>query len=595
MIKSSYRHWLVSGLVCLVQMISACDADKSKENEEENEATGSCAEGTVKCGQGWVTSFSTDSTEIDFKDAPAGAEFVVMPYVIGDATKVEGSTEEKFEVTLDPGPTAASGLRLTTIKDDALALRERSYDWQALDADRRHLVHSFRPELGDAQAPGFWETARRVDRALATMDGWSLAPGQPGPVEASYREALQQPRRSMRSLRNLAAASCPQAGDEVVVPYGNRSSKDVAVKEASDETDFCYVVVSDPVTESDSAAIKASVKEVLRRFKSASFYNDTFQPIGEFTFKPFVIIVAFDDQTVWPDASTSPGLQGAGFYVPHTAEDAGAPTLYMAADFSKVVGGPKADDVTSKPIWHATIAHEMQHAVMDYYRGRQEKRAETAALDESIAHFFEDLFGYGAERFSFPTDFFALFPYGSQAFMSSGNSDKADRGAGQAFLYYLTSQKGGFTKDADGYISGGDGLKYLIEVVKNSTQAGTVNLAAKHGGTWIETVGNYLGALILDGTAVPGIADKYKVAEPITGVKDLNGNATKTFGMRYNLFGGLVDRFKDYEAVTAMQKFELHFYETKPVKVTLTKSGQKLKVSLSAEQPGSAVSVVRIK
>lgn len=589
MTKYSCRYLFASGLFVLSQLISACGGDKDKEKE------GACAEGTVKCGQGWVTPFTGETTEIDFKDAPVGAEFVVMPYALGDVTKIEGATAETFEVTLNDGVTA--GLRFTTIADDALNLKESHYDWQALDADRRHLVRSFRPELGEAQTPGFWETVQRVDRALANLNGSQNLLGQPGPVERSYRQALQQPRRQRRSLHNLLAPSCPQAGDEIVAPSGPKSSRDVAVKEASDETDFCYVVVSTPVTEPDSAAIKASVKEVLRRFKSTNFYNDTFAPVGEFTFKPFVIIVAFDDNTVWPDAQNVGQFQGAGFYITHTTDDLGAPTLYMAADFSKVVGGPQASDSSSKPIWHATIAHEMQHAVIDYYRGRQEKRAETAALDESIAHFFEDLFGYGSERFSFPKDFFSLFPSGIQAFMSSSVSEKADRGAGQAFLYYLTSQKGGFTKDSDGYVSGGDGLKYLIEVVKNSSRSGTINLAEKFGGNWLETVGNYLGALVLDGTAVSGIEKQYKVAEPLTGVKDLNGNANKTFGMHYNLFGGLVDRFNDYEAVTATNgpKFELSFYQTKPVKVTLTKAGEKLKVKLSAEQQSAAVSVVRIK
>jgi hypothetical protein len=587
--------------MALTQGMVACgeDGGDKKDEETEDDGDGGCEDGSESCaGHGWVTPATGASAEIDFKDAEAGAEFIVMPFATGDTATVEGATAETFDVTLEPVKAAGSGLRFAMARQDDLGLTDAGYDWQALDADRRHLANRFRRELGEAQTPGFWETARRIDHVLAKLQNNLVDSAGPGPVEAGYRRALAVQRAAPSRLTKTTAVTCPSAGDEVTVPTATLEPTEVPVKEGSDETDFCYVVVSDAVTEPDSEAIKATVKEVLRRFKSAGFYNDKFEPIGDYTFKPMVVIIdiAEQDSAVWPSASENANLQVAGAFIGQMAEDTGAPMLYMAADFSKVKGGPQANDPTSKPIWHATIAHEMQHAAIDYYRGRQGKKSETGALDESIAHFFEDLFGYGTERFSFPTEFLSLFASGIQPFMHAADSAKAERGAGQALLYYLGSKKGGFEKDADGYITGGGGLQYIIDVVKNSTQAGTVNLAAKFGGEWVETMGNYLGALVLDGTAIEGVEDKYKVADPIDGVKDLQGTATKKFGMHYNGFGGLADRLAEYEAVAASPKIEgISFYQTKPIKVTLGAAGEKLKVTWSAEQKGAAVSVVRIK
>jgi hypothetical protein len=585
--------------IALAQGMVACGDDSAdkKDEETEDDGAGECEGGAESCaGHGWVTPATGASAEIDFKDAEAGAEFIVMPFATGDTATVEGATAETFDVTLEAVKAAGSGLKFAMARQNELALTDAAYDWQALDADRRHLANRFRRELGEAQTPGFWETARRIDRALTKGQNNLVADAGPGPVESGYRRALAVQRAAPARLTKTTAVTCPSAGDEVTVPTATLEPNDVAVKDGSDETDFCYVVVSDPVTESDAAAIKATVKEVLRRFKSASFYNDSFAPAGDVTFKPMIVIVDFSDENVWPSAEAQSGLQGAGFYLGQLVGDTGAPMLYMAADFSKVAGGPTAGDATSKPIWHGTIAHEMQHAAIDYYRGRQGKKPETGALDESIAHFFEDLFGYGSERFSFPTEFLSLFASGIQPFMHAADSAKAERGAGQALLYYLGSKKGGFEKDADGHITGGGGLQYIIDVVKNSTQAGTVNLAAKFGGEWVETMGNYLGALVLDGTAIEGVEQKYKVQDPIDGVKDLQGTATKKFGMHYNGFGGLADRLAEYEAVAASPKIEgISFYQTKPIKVTLGAAGEKLKVTWSAEQKGAAVSVVRIK
>lgn len=586
----SKRHLIFTASLAIAQLSLACnDKDETDTTEKPTSAEG-CPNDAQTCpGKGWVSKATGASATIDFKDADAGAEFIIMPFATGDITKIEGGSKTAlFDVTLAADPSSGAGLRFSAPKSQTTA--ESLYDWQALDADRRSLANRFQRDRGEAQSPGFWETARRIDRA----SGASLVDSDYGPTEGFYRRALESAATQPAKLTNLADITCPKAGDSVVVPEADLTPKEVDVKFGSDEQDYCYVVVSDPVTEPNQDAIKASVKAVLARFKSANFYNDTFPKVGDFMFKPFIIIADFGDSAIWP--TSVDGLKGAGFYIKQLAIDTGAPTIYMAADFASVDPNQNNQDRATIGVWHATIAHEMQHAIIDYYRGRQDKKEENGFLDESIAHFYEDLFGYGQERFSFPTNFFALFASSIMPFLDASESGPAERGAGQVLLYYLTSKKGGFTKDPNGFITEGEGLKYLINIVKNSTQSGAQNLATTFGGDWVETIGNYLGALVLDGTTISGIEEKYKVQEPITGVTDLNGNNTKTFGMHFNAFGGLADRMGEYEPLSNNPKLEGQtYYQTKPIKVALTAKGQKLTVTWNGEQTGAAVTVVRIK
>ena len=585
----SKRRLILTASLAVAQLSLACrdDADNKVKPQDTTPADG-CAEDTQTCpGKGWVTKATGATASIDFKDADAGAEFMIMPFATGDTTQIEGGSETAlFDVTLAADPSSGAGLRFSAPQSRTTA--EPLYDWQALDADRRFLANRFRRDRGEAQSPGFWEAARRIDRA----SGVSLVDSDYGPTEGFYRRALESAESQPAKLTNTADITCPKAGDTVAVPTANLTPKNVDVKFGSDEQDYCFVVVSDPVTEPDQDAIKASVKAVLARLKSVNFYNDTFPKVDDFTFKPFIIIADFGNSAIWPTEV----LKGAGFYIQQLAIDTGAPTLYMAADFASVDPNQDNQNPATIGVWHATIAHEMQHAVIDYYRGRQGKKEENSFLDESIAHFYEDLFGYGQERFSFPTNFFAVFANSIMSFLHASESGTAERGAGQVLLYYLTSKKGGFTKDANGLITEGEGLKYLINIVKNSTQSGAQNLATTFGGDWVETIGNYLGALILDGTTIPGIDEKYQVQEPITGVTDLKGNKTKTFGMHFNAYGGLADRMGEYEPLGDNPKLEGQtYYQTKPIKVTLSGKGQKVTVTWNGEQTGAAVSVVRIK
>jgi hypothetical protein len=521
----------------------------------------------------------------DKKEDDENSQYVVMPYAIGDIATINGATEDLFTIEKSgaaAAPTEGEKLQnLTSAHLSALQMTDVEFDHQA-----RSLLNRFNAKLGQDQGTWFWRTARRLDAYKAMQAGqgpMQLFAGTDGvgPIERMYRQAAAKAEEQPPAFRMMAEA-CPPAGEEIDVPgVGNEPSPitntagvEIPDGGTEDAGDYCLVYVDEPTTAGDRAAVKATVEAVLKTYKDV-VYKDTFADVDDYSFKPIVVTIDFGDAAKWNQGDA---LQIAGAFIGQLGKEFyKRPVLYMASDMAKLKlnkGSSSYDAVKSKKLWHGTLAHEMQHAIMDYYKVHKGGVAsgEIPAIDEGLAHFMEDLFGYGEENFSgFAYVFLSSWDNPAAGFpvLDAKDSNAKNRGASHALWYYMSSQKGGVTF-SEGKPAGGGGLEYIAAAVK-SAKVGVANLAGVYTGNWADVISGFYGALVLDGTKVDEgvtVDAKHKVQDTQT-ITDLNGNTDKQFGMHFNGFGGLADT-RTYTLTTdSTTKLEdVSYYTTTPLLYT---------------------------
>ena len=149
------------------------------------------------------------------------------------------------------------------------------------------------------------------------------------------------------------------------------------------------------------------------------------------------------------------------------------------------------------------------------------------------------------------------------------------------------SQKGGGSYSG-GKLTSSDGLKFYADVVK-SPNKGFKNLSSVYDDaslSWNEVIGNYIGALMVDGTSLD-VSSVYKTADVVTSVNNIQGDSGKEYGFKFN--GG--DLGSAYENVTALDSntFELTFYQTKPFLYKVSDPAATIAIETLAENAGVAV------
>lgn len=577
--------------------LAACGSDDKKAD-----ATNTCTGADCKPGTGFVTKVKDGKIVVDLTGVEAGAQFVMMPYLLG---KVEGAaatdTAQKFTFTAKSG--TGAGLKLWEAPQARAAQDDTQKAW-AIDHDQRTLLNRFDAQKGLEQGADFWTLARSIDVRSGRAGQASLIGSKVARASAeTFFQHAATARHSRRSLAAATTAGCPTT--TLTVPAEDLTADTVTISNSMtvvEGTDYCIVYVDTPVTESDKTAIEATVKAVMATNKN-TIYKNQLLPAASFTFKPIIAVIDFTGAH-WPNDAAD--LQVAGVYLSAMAEEVKQPMLYMASDFGSMPKFKGQEPQTLKNLWHSTVAHEMQHAIMDYFRKRvnSPRNLETPAIDEGIAHFMEDAWGYGSENFDgFPKKFLETWTFGNTPFLSNTDTSSSSRGAAQTLFFYLASQKGGVTFTS-GRMSGGDGLDFIASVVTNTSGTGAQGVAAKAAGDWTETMGNYLGSLILDGAVTTDLQAQYKTQGPVTTVTDLNGNEGKTFGMHFNNFGGLTTATAgiqdDAKLGAAALSVELTYYQSKPILYTVAGDAANVTFTLpegtaADDLSTAAVSAVRVK
>lgn len=598
----------------------ACGDDKKEENKTTPAPDAACTYGSVGCGI-FVPS-QDDKISISFEKSASGDKYVVMPFSVGSTDAVDGAGSEKFSFDVPVGKANLSGgrgKRIFAIQPGMEADKRADTNALAKRAAQlgRVIFNRWNVSLGlKGQSTGFWEMVRAYDQVreqLVSMNGLNDF-HQEESLEAGFLRALTGHRDNFVSSvgTNLVANDCPGANGEVLLPGTSAGNPEVYdVGEVVSGTDYC-IIYMDTVfganNADDKEAIETSIKTLLKSYKSV-IYKDEFKAVNGYTFKPIFVII---DPTN-SDYGMNPAFQQfLGAFTQNETVASKMPMLYLASDLSKIDG--YSNDATGKAAFHATLAHELQHAISFYYRGMKPGSAadqviETVFVDEGIAHTMEDVFGYGTEEFKdYAGVFLSYFANGLNPFLAgakfpegkyAGDDFNYYRGSAQALLYYLLSQKGG-VDFKDGIVSGGGGMQYLADLV-TSGKVGAKNLKetfAHPTWAWPETVANFLGALVLDNSGVQNIGVQYQAKAPFQEVTDLQGTKNKVFGMRFNNFGAIKDATADgaanpYTAFDAVE-LELYHYHTRPGLVTVSEAAKPVEIG-SPDDLGSGAAVVRIK
>lgn len=594
--RSQFKALLSLSLASVVA-VAGCGDDK------DGDSTGgdTCETPNEAESQGQVTKFTGTSVTVKFPEATAGSEYVVMPYVLGNLKAVKGDDGSKtFNFTVEAG--SGNVLGIQPLNREKFAIKGFSGQkplalMTVADVEhaKRSVLNRFNPRRPEKQNEAFWSLVRRIDAAERQHRGLMLS-GQ------SLEEMLRASERNVRSTSDarmatgkaltLTAGECPS--DEISIPLlsgGGEGAQGLDVTGATvvDGGDFCLVIVDQP-TNTTADEIKSAFAELLKTYKKTVYANE-FAAKDGMTFKPVIAVLDFADAAKWP-AKLKDLL---GVFSAQASADAEMPMLYMPKTITL------ADAAAAKNTWYATLAHELQHANMDYFRSyaSDAKVEEIPELDEGLAHYFEDFYGFGAIGFK---DFAGLFLskwYNELPAVTAGEDgdDKDKRGAGQSLWYYLASQKGGITF-TDGKPSGGDGVTFIRSAVTNAALSGPEGLATAFGGDWTTTIGNFFGALAVDGSSVCSVPSRYKTQMPVEDAKDLLG-ATATYGFNFNgSYGMAKDRVWDSERqLTALPRTieDVPYYAPAPFIYKVIDETAELKITISQADENAAVSVVKIK
>lgn len=563
-------------------------------------------------GQGCVMKATNDTVTIDLSKSAIGQEFVIAPYILGDPNTVSGSLKARtFNFKISASSGAALRIQRDLQQDLDGEIKNQSLPGILRDHDKRTLANHFDPSRGLNQEPWFWALAERLDSEASSTAGFVNADTETdSEVTAFYLNMAKQRSVGLAAEFNLNDGNCPSTS--IAVPKSDGiSTESVPLVGSHSDPDgkFCIAYVSNPVTIPDKTAIASAISKIVRVF-SSSIYADNFPAKGNYKFRPVFAFVDVSDEDVWDQNAA---LNLAGVFVSYTSLAAGNPIIYVAADFTKVTSfGETSQTDVLRGQFYSVMAHELQHAILHYYRlnsaGTAIVNGEPVSIDEGLAHYMEDLFGYGADGFKFwalpflqgYTDGVTPFLVGSNDY-GEGVSAPLARSAAHTLLYYLASQKGGVSFDGSGEPSGGDGLKFVKDVVKSSNLTGPANLAQQFGGDWAVTVGNFLGSLALDNVNVgSSVASKFTVQAPVKAVTNLSGKTGQTYGMRFNNYAELTTHPSgDYGSIKNDPAVPnpMSYYMTAPLHVSVTNPADKIvfRCDCGGDTKNIAASVVRIK
>ena len=559
----------------MASLVGNCDSDDEADLADRFSTTGT------------VHKLTTATSEISITDGAAGAKYLVFPYAVGDTSgdnPVEGG-DANTTLTFTVEATAGASL---TKAPEAPAKLSQVISGYHFDREIRSLINRFDPEN-----EGHWDAVRKLDSWVVTDGPYSSFGFVERPsLEHSFRAMANRPKKEKLEIRgaNLTAATCA-AVDEVSGASTDLLDPDTMSVFAGD--DYClYYPTSGVTTVTDLELIKTGIAKSMSLYKTV-IYNDSFAKTnGDYKFVPYIVVQNYGTDA-WgsnPDVS--------GFFIESlTTEDNYRPTIIVASDQSKV--SAETDALKLQEFFHSTVSHELQHAIMHYYRYVNGLELDATQYDEGVAHYMEDVFGYGEVNFPiYSQNFLSLYfsEIGGPVLPSiSGTGSAAERGAGHALFHYLVSQKGGVTFGSDGYVNGGTGLDFIRSYVAGTTR-NIKGVTAAYGGDWTTVMGQYLGALAIDGASTLNPEDAYKVQIPETSVTNSIGETGKTFGMRFRNHLTLPD-FNDAIAngtkLSGAVTLELQNYQTRPLLLELTAAEATIKVTMAQVYTNAGLTVVR--
>ncbi len=557
--------------------------------------------------KGKVEKITSTSITLTFADGEKGAQYFIMPFATGSTTGSDATqggdssvTELKFNVAVSGSSTLhmAGGGSGQGFQGNPEPLK---MDGRTFDHALRTLLNRF-----DPQNPTHWKLVASLEEAKVTDGPYANGTGlvdQPRNLKPIFESLEHTPSEPSFGF----AGVCPSVSE--VYALGNGGAVSTApkldptlVSLKAESASYCLYVHNTRglVTESSVDKIKAGIESALASYKDV-IYQDSFAVTkGTYKFQPLFIVLPYGEDSSWVSPKISAAFVGS-LSVAH-----GRPTLYIASDQSKV--NEETDKSKLVELFHSSIAHELQHAILHYYRYTKNLTDTTnltpdaPQFDEGLAHYMEDLLGYGEVNFSsYPQSYLAGFSTSEGINpvlpdITSGTAKAFQRGAAQIFMYYLVSQKKGVT--FDGTVSGGEGLGF-IRAFASGTKTNIAGITAAYGGNWVDAIGGLFGALAIDGASTVKEPDEFKVQKPEKDITDTVGTTGKTFGMRFNNFGTIDDLKAKLGGFTKLDAagaaIAVPEYSTVPLLLTLGSANDTVEITTQQKYDNAGVTVIRFK
>ncbi len=551
-------HLLLFVPLGLTLMTLACGKSETAED-------GNCGLGCI--GGGVIRAASSETMTLDFKDSAAGAKVLIIPYSVGTPAVVDG-----VQMAQAPALSASvvSGAALHTGVGAVAPVPAAQPAAEIASANNhllRTLINRLDPTMTQQEELLWVGRLSGLAEVMHEIPVWRDRFADADTLPQTLGEMLRISRHQIRSKPRAGRLSyeltdaCPE---EIFVP-SSENPVDENFLDKEDKQDYCLITVTGSlVSEPSISKLQTSIASALGMYKLI-YRSDFDQSIDNYVFKPTIIVLPFDDAKYWPSALMVPGAFSASASTTH-----GRPTIYVPSDLTKI--GVEASDASES--FHAAIAHELHHAILDFYRVRVQKiDNEGLALDEGLAHFMEDLLGYGASNFpEFARPYLDSFTGDPEPVLQvkSSLSDSA-QGAAQTLVYYLVSQAGG-VDHIDRTVATSEGKSRGLEILRQfviGNSRGISGLVGSMQKSWFELFGQYLGALALDGASNVKVSSIFSVQRPNGDVVDTAGNEGKTFGMRFNNYMGLDDvgaEVGKYASINASSReLSFHYLQPKPM------------------------------
>lgn len=571
-LESLFVRMLAASFV--VSLAAGCGLLEDEKDKEEEEKV-YCL-GDLGCGHVFKAEGSTVSIDL----AEVSGTYVVSPFVTGDFKTVSGgvsgqnvvleqtlaSASDEEESPSFSGPNPRLNMRGTSINvsQPGKSKPRRSYSEKELSKMRGLFVTTMYNRF--SREDFYKEDFQNLLSAYESVMPKNFLNSSPSLRDFFEKEANKVSFSSVPSLDLLddcALSSIPVTGAEFDV-----------VKVPATGDGFC-IYKEDDGEELGVEVYDEIVPKIIDTYKI--LYGDTFPEASGFSFQPIVLLVNFSDEGGLLYDTLKDAI---GIFDSQASLDLKRPLLIMP---SNAISGRSSQNVIG------TIAHELHHAIVYYYKvAKHGLNNEVLGLDEGLSHFFQDVFGDGTYNFTeYVTPYLSVWSDLVSTVIAGNQTTDAieTRGAAAAFIHYLANKNGNF-EAKPGYISG-KGVQYIVDYVK-SKNTSTEGLDTYLGGKLFTTFGEFGVSLVVAGSDIESSDKRFSFGKTVAGTDFLGGKSV--FGYTPNdkrLGNG--SEIKTFE-VRASEDFEAPYYGFMP---TVLEGGKS--TSFTVEEDGLGAFAVRIK
>lgn len=521
------RKEVISYIALVLISCGKDEGEKKEQIPECNLQASTCNFGDKGCGK--VFSSESDSINIDLKELKG--TFIISPYAIGDTQDVKGG-DSKNLLNFEQSLTLFG-------KSNPVYIDKNHYGITEVEERRKYILQLLRSRLSEESfsTKEYQNLIGQYETFVKNTD-----------IRAKLADALIRQKKTIRQL-SMLADGCNLTSIEL-----SEDTYDIQPIKAPSSA-YCIYQAED--NNADASILKTAADQMIANYKE--IFKDNFKDVGSYKFRPNFVFIHPDDGYT----------ETFGVFEQGASDSVGSPVIVLPAISSRT-GQQRI----------GTIAHELLHSLVHYFKAKRNglKKLETVAIEEGLAHFFQDVFGDGISNYEdYVTLFMKSWTQSSKGDVVLGvNADtNALRGAASSFIYYLAGRLGSF-EVRDGYI-GGSAVKCIAKYIK-SKNVETSGLDNFLGKKLHRVFGEFGASLVVAGSEAES-DDKIYTFNPKIENVDLLGKSS-IFGFTPNDKDREVSKITNYMAwFTPAENadYEVPYYTFRP---TILEGGKSIRFNL---------------